>query len=519
MMTNKDILIHAVDGRFTKFGASSFSALLVILIFVSFRPLVAQGQKVDSLKSLLENEFGPKRQQILFELAYHFTDIDNRLAMDYVNLAAKLSDTFGDSLMIVKCGRILSRRILPIAVRNKFDDEIKRILNGLAMVYSYQANYDKALSAYLSILDSFDPTKNKSEVSVIIHNIGLVYFKLDDLDKALYYFDQSLAIKYQNNDQFDIDMLLINIGLCHAYKGNYATAKEFTDRGLNACKNSCSAQILVMAYFNLGLISYGLKQLSLSENQFLMSYAFAKETDNELYQLDNLIHLFKIYLDTKDLSAAKKLIKDADELLTTSTYYSQGVMQMCGQLTKIYEQLGNISKVAFYQAKYIELKDSVFTEELTKNLMRVEAQFRDRESKGRIDAQTKILALRENVINRQRLLNVIVGLVAFLSIILIFVLIQNVKQKKLANSLLEDKVKERTIELELNHNLLLKTMQERNVQFQRMSSEIRSSLATIKGLGVLVSHDVGTIDASNYLAKIEETSNNLIQGLSRVYSQ
>ena len=106
MMTNKDILIHAVDGGFTKFGATSFSALLVILIFVSFRPLVAQGQKVDSLKSLLEKEVGPKRQQILFELAYHFTDSDNRLAMDYINQATKLSDTFGDSLMIVKCGRL-----------------------------------------------------------------------------------------------------------------------------------------------------------------------------------------------------------------------------------------------------------------------------------------------------------------------------------------------------------------------------------------------------------------------------
>ena len=314
-------------------------------------------------------------------------------------------------------------------------------------------------------------------------------------------------------------MLLINIGLSHAYKGNYATAKEFTDRGLNVCENSCSAQILVMAYFNLGLISYGLKQLTLSENHFLKSYAYAKETDNELYQLDNLIHLFKIYRDTKNLSAAKKLIKDADELMTTSTYYSQGVMQLCGQLTKVYEQIGNLSKVAFYQSKYIELKDSVYTEELTKNLMRVEAQFKDRESKERIDAQTKILALREDVINRQRLLNVIVGLVAFLLIILILVLIQNVKQKKRANSLLEDKVKERTIELELNHKLLLKAMQERNVQFQRMSSEIKSSLATIKGLGVLVSHDVGTTNVSNYLAKIEETSNNLIRGLNRVHDQ
>src|SRR5688572_314717 len=513
MFTNKDILIHDVDRGSTKFGAPSLCALSVILIIFSFRPLVAQRQKVDSLKSLLEQRFGPNRQLILFELAYHFTDGDNPLAMDYINQATKLSYTFGDSLMIVKCGRlkallyrrfdqmdssmILSRRILPIAERNKFNDEIKRILNGLALVYSYRANYDEALSAYLSILDLFDPTENKSEASVILQNIGLVYFKLDDLDKALYYFNKSLALKDQSNDQFDIDILLINIGLCHAYKHNYATAKEFTDRGLNACKDGCSTLVIGMAHFNLGLISYSLKQLPSSENHFLKSYKCAKETDNELYQLDNLIQLFKIYLDTKNLSAAKKLIKDADELLTTSTYYSQGVTQLCGQLTKIYEHIGDMSQVAFYQSKYIELRDSVYTEELTKNLMRVEAQFRERESKGRIDAQAKILALREDVINRQRLLNVIVGLVALLLIVLIFVLIQNVKQKKLANSLLEEQVKERTIELELNHNFLLKAMLERDVQFKRMSNEIKSSLATIKGLGVLVSHDIGTVNGSD----------------------
>ena len=106
MFTNKDILIHAVDGGFTKFVAPSFCALLVILIIFSFRPLVAQRQKVDSLKSLLEMEFEPKRQQIFFELAHNITGSDNRLAMDYIYQAARLTDTFGYFLIIVKYGRV-----------------------------------------------------------------------------------------------------------------------------------------------------------------------------------------------------------------------------------------------------------------------------------------------------------------------------------------------------------------------------------------------------------------------------
>ena len=534
-MTNKDILIYAVDGRFTRFGAPLFSALLVILIFVSFPPLVAQGQKVDSLKSLLEREFGPKRQQILFELAYAFTDSDNHLAMAYINQAAKLSDAAGDSLMIVKCGRIksllyrrfnqmdssmiLCRKILPIAERNKFDAEVKRVLFGLALGYSHMSNYDKALNCYFRILASTDLEHDGAEAAAIFNNVGLVYFKLNDLDKALSYLNRSLAFRDDTKKTFDVELTFLNIGLCHVYKHNYTAAKRFTDSIFSTCKNRCSKGLTGKAYFNYGLISYGLKQLKLSEKQFLKSYELVKDANDKRYQLDNLIYLFKIYLDTNNLGSAKGLLNDAKALLSTDLYYTQGVMKMYGQLAKMFEKTGDISQVAFYQSKYILIRDSVYTEDLTKNLMRVESEYTERENTAKIDAQTKILRLSNEVISRQRALNIVAWLVAALSIILVFVLIQNVRQKKRVNIVLEQKVKERTIELELNHNLLLKTMQQRNVQFQRMSSEIRSSLATIKGLGVLVSHDVGTINASNYLAKIEETSNNLILGLNRVHDQ
>ncbi|HMG89894.1 MAG TPA: hypothetical protein VK589_07535, partial [Chryseolinea sp.] len=147
------------------------------------------------------------------------------------------------------------------------------------------------------------------------------------------------------------------------------------------------------------------------------------------------------------------------------------------------------------------------------------SEYQERENKTKIEAQAKILALSNEVISRQRALNLIVVVVALLLAGFVITLIQNVKRKKRSNYILEQRVKERTIELELNHNLLLKSFHERDVQFQRISTEIRSSLATIKGLGVLVSHDVGTVNASNYLAKIEETSNNLMQGLTRVHDQ
>ena len=39
-------------------------------------------------------------------------------------------------------------------------------------------------------------------------------------------------------------------------------------------------------------------------------------------------------------------------------------------------------KCCFYQNKYISLKDSVFNEELTKNLMKAEAEYQEKENQS-----------------------------------------------------------------------------------------------------------------------------------------
>jgi tetratricopeptide (TPR) repeat protein len=494
-------------------------------------PVAAQKQKIDSLKSILETKSGIVRAHVLFELAYQYADNDNSAAMTYITQGTKLAEASGDSLMIVKCGRLksllhrrfdqmdsslsISERLLPIAERNNYTEEVKKLLNGLGLVYSFKAMYDKALSAYLRMLDATDPEKNTREFSTALNNVGLVYFKLDDLDKALYYFNRSLAVKYESNDKVDLETTLLNVGLCYAYKKDFSLAREYTDQVLGSCKSQCSPFLMCSAYFNLGLIDFSLNRLPQAENYFLRSYAHAKEITNEPYQFDNLIHLFQIYSKTGNTEAAKKLIKDAEAILSTETYYTQGIMELYGELSKVYQLLGDLGQVVHYQSKYIQLKDNVFTEDLTKNLMKVEAQYLERENNAKIQAQAKILELSNDIISRQKALNIGVCIVAILSIAIVVVLMQNVKQKRLANYLLEEKVKQRTIELEANRTELLKSLEERNQQMKRLSTEVKSSMATIKGLCQLSVKDFGMLSNGQYIDRIERATDNLQAGIYR----
>lgn len=527
MKSNYPICFDSVSSHFLQ---------ILIIIWVSLTSSnFCRAQNVDSLKSLLDNEFGHNRQVVLFELAYYYTDIDNDIAMNYINQATKLNEVCGDSLMIVKCGRLkallyrrfdkmdsslfLAERVLPIAERHEFHYEIRKLLNGLALVYTYNSSYDRALNSYNRILDLFEPDEDMAEASTIFNNIGFVYFKLEDMKKALFYFEKSLALKEAINNTFDFDKVLVNISSCQAYLKNYPAAKKYNDRARSLCEGSCSKEIIARFEINLGLISQGYGQHSEAAEHFKSSYSLAKETNDSRLQIDNLILLFNLYNETENLAALRILLSEAERIISSNSFYKLGVIQLSKQLAVAYRKLRDNQMVTFYQTKYINLKDSIYNKKLTSNLMNVEAAFLERENRARLKAQERVLELSKDIITRQKTLNIVAIVVAILSVGFVILLIQNVRQKRRINSLLESKVKERTIELEIKHGLLLKSMRERDIQVQRISNEIRSSLATIKGLGTLVSHDLGTVNALSYLAKIEETSNNLIQGLNRVHDQ
>lgn len=255
--------------------------------------------------------------------------------------------------------------------------------------------------------------------------------------------------------------------------------------------------------------------MELGSMKFLESFSLARKVSDQRFELDNLIYLSQISLGSDNLGLAEEYLEQAEAVAKTELPFNLELVKMYRELFQLYTKLGNFRKVALYQAKYIQLKDHMYNEEVATNLMKAEADYMERENNTRIEAQEEILALSNDVINKQRGLSIVVGIVALLSVALIVVLIKNVKQKKHANRLLEQKVKERTIELEANHIELMKSFEERNQQMKRISLEIKSSMATIRGLCKLSNQDASVVNAGQYIEKIEKTSDHLQSGVFR----
>jgi tetratricopeptide (TPR) repeat protein len=124
-----------------------------------------QGQNsraIDSLLQLVNQSEGIDKFSHLLRLGIEYRSIDKTQSIQFLTAAKDLAYQNGDTLKIVRGARVLGEilrrferneeaekiltEILPVVRRNNQEKDLKFILNSLALIHSYQAEYDKALN-------------------------------------------------------------------------------------------------------------------------------------------------------------------------------------------------------------------------------------------------------------------------------------------------------------------------------------------------------------------------------------
>ena len=494
----------------------------------------SQNQKiVDSLTSVLENKIGGERYPPLYELAFEYIDIDYEKALEIIQQAEQAALLAGDSLWIVKSKRVkgqilyrlekieesikIFKSILPIALKRKFTKECTMIVNNLASSYLFEGKYDMALQFYFQTLELGKELEDTTSIAMGLHNIGLAYYKLTDYKKALNYFKRSFTIHKSMHDvKYNI---LTNISLCYAYLNDFSNAQLYVEESLNACRENCPDNSMMQIKFAMGFISFGLKQYDRAENDFLTSYSFSKKLNNSRFQFDNIFNLSKIYIKQNRIKTAELYLGEAEKLIRQGTPFNLEVINIYSGFSQLYRKTKNFEKASHYQLKYIQLKDSVYNEELTTNLMKTEAEYMERENTAKIATQSEIILLKEEIINRQWILNIITGFLGFMTLTFLIFLFRNYQQKKNLNLMLDKKIEERTRELELSRDELLNAFKERDILIYRASEGITETINTIKGLCFIGIKDVSDPVARSYIDKIDKTSHHLASHLKSLFQE
>jgi len=506
--------------------------LIAIGCWVSSIEIAAQNQKrIDSLNSILPKNPTPKRAEVLMDIGIEFAQTDNSVALQYLTEAYELSLQIGDSAGIVASGwlegEILRRMqrinesnsildyVLPIAQRSNYSKDYKRILNTLAINHTFLANYDKALDYHFKSLVARESENDNEGISVSLNNIGLVYFKLRNYEKALEYYNRAFKIKSEINDEYELDVLLANMGLSYIQLGKFEEGKKAIEQGLAVCAGHCSATLIIMSEFGLGSSFFGLKDLVKAELHFLKSLDYSKKYNDKRHCVENLIFLSRIKVQNGNDSEALKLLNEA-ETIASDTEYDELLIDLYKWYFIVFKSMGDYKSTAFYQNRYIQLKDSTYSDQLIKNLAKVQTNYEERENIKTIAEKNAVLALKEETLKRQRTETqyaIVVSVLVFILAILMLLLFQITRK---ANAKLEQRVEARTKELNDTVEDLAKVNGELDNFIYKTSHDIRGPLASLKGICNVAIMDVRDEVSLNYLQKLDVTAERLNTILTRL---
>jgi signal transduction histidine kinase/Tfp pilus assembly protein PilF len=520
-------------------------AIVLPLLLLLSGSVFSQNAPIDSLLKFLPNSRDAERADILYELAYEYIIVDVEQALTFSKASYSTAKDIGDSLRMVRAGRLMTsafRRLekidssiyagveaVEIASRNGLREEAKILYNSVAMAYSLKAEYDRALDYHFKSLVAREEGGNKSEISIALNNIGFVYFKLKNYEKALEYFEQSIALKREVNDKYDLDGMLINVGLCNIQLKKFQQALIAIMEGLSICGENCSDELVIEAEFGQGVANFGLEKFTEAERHFNKSLDLARRIENRRFQAENLVYLGRVYLKGNQFEKAQSYLSEAEAIAILSGY-NQVRMDMYREFSNLYTLNEDFQQASFYQNKYIALKDSLISEELVKNIAKIQTQFEERKNIATI-------AEREESLTRQRMLNFAIGIIGGLSVLLVFVLYRsNVTRQRVnarlteAKAIIEQKngeleiraknlkseVDKATADLVVVNEALRKVNGELDNFIYKTSHDIRGPLSSLQGVCNVALLDVKDPLALDYLTKLNATATRLNSILTRM---
>jgi tetratricopeptide (TPR) repeat protein len=487
-------------------------------------PLIGQDYHlIDSLSGASRLTNNRNRVDNFILLAVAYSENNNHTALAYADSAFEFSLFGGDSIQLIKSARLkgqLLRRLdrldesigvltqVVLIAERRDENEYTRILNAIAIVYTFRAEYDLALEYYFKSLAVLDRSHDKLAESNVLNNIGLAYYKLDDFKRAIKYYNKCLELKKSISSLKDMDLILINIGTSYNQVGNFSEGLKYITLGLKICDGGCSKTVQIIGKLGLGITFYESGKLSEARALFNESYAIARVVQDKRAQLDNLINLARISRRLGQREIAEKILNEA-EGLATLTHYNQIRIDIYKEFVGLYEACGNFRSEAEYQRKYVSLSDSIYDFQ-QRAIAKIQSDFEEREYLKTIEAQRQILGLKEEKIKSQYALTFLMSLVAMLFVGLVFILYNANLKKQRINTLLDKKVQERTISLEENLIALRRISEEQNQFLSNIYIDLRAYLATMKGLFIIIQTEPGDAEwIKENLRRLEDTTKNL----------
>lgn len=392
----------------------------------------------------LKDKQGKDRVEILHQIVLDQWLNYPAKAMQYGEEALQLSTEINDSLMISKSLRLIAgvyyykgdydqsldynRRAFDMAVHLKDSSLINNGYNNIGLLYYNLGSYQTALEYLLRARDIKLKIGEIYGMATTLNNIGLVFDRLEDYEEARRYFGQAYDEATGINKSDDQLYALNNIGITYIKENNLDAALDHFRRGLKLSEE--------IANINWGAVSLrGIGEVKLKRGDLDSAYYYFKESLKNSESIDDKKGISEAYYLLSKYALAKERAKEAIQYLDLGHAKAKQLQIRQQQLSNlklyssIYALQGNSELEIKYLNEYIELRDSLFADVVSRNLNLIPLKLKEEEDRLRLAEQQA--EIRNQLITNQLFTFIIIITVPLLFVMIILLRKNDRKNKEL----------------------------------------------------------------------------------------
>jgi tetratricopeptide (TPR) repeat protein len=447
-------------------------------------------ETINNLKQRLEGTTGTTRFDLLNQLAWESRSAFPDDAIRYATEAQSL----GQALHVPK-GTAISLNYLGLSNYNKgnyirafefYDKALKDATehedsvqlayanNNIGRLFSEKGMLTQSYPYFVRAQVMFEATKDSSGLAYVYQSFGTLYRTENDFVKSELNLQRALQIRLSSGDTRDIMSAMLQLGKL------YIEIKQFDDAMMYFQRADSAGHVindaLALAEIKIHIAEYYLSKDSLREAETL-----AMQGLTSILSFKNVKLVPRAYLALAQVHFKKKEYAVAEKYFSIALSVSSGMkfldleMQSHYFLWKLAEIKHNRADELLHSNQYLVLKESINDIDLSQKIaqfqfqLEIEHKQQENELLKSVEAENKAVIDRQNL---QRILLIIT--VVFISVFL-FLQWRNSKQIARMNETLEQRVRDRTKELE-NQNKQLS-------EYAFINSHLlRSPVAKILGL-------------------------------------
>jgi signal transduction histidine kinase len=415
---------------------------------------------------------------------YYFDQEQYREALNYLNLQVSLYTNLGDSL------------------------KKAQTYNLAGLSEYYLGDFENAVRSYHHAIQLGLEQNDNRLLAKIYQNVGILYAELNMTAEAMGYYQKALDLHRLFKNKDDEAGILQNIGIIYSDEKKYRDALGYYLSALKIYKELKDSVSVALMYLNLGSLYEDQNNLPRALAYYKSSLASFQKSNYKLGLAYSYISLGSVY---KKTGAYNKAL----DFLQLSLKYSKLISLMENEIDCHRELAEVYSGLKDYKSAYDEmhiysiLYDSIYNENVHQQVAemetRINAKIKDKEIANLKKEREK--AVRDMV--RRTIVSIVIVTLTLIIIVVIFYYSRSLKKAK---NNLEDRVIERTSELEKAKIKAEESDRLKSAFIANMSHEIRTPLNAITGFaGLLLKENVPSDKRDEYYDQITQNNKILIK--------